>query len=85
MIKNKGNPDFMFTKKCDLKKINYKQKVKLTYGIKKYIKWEKKINLGILFPDDDVWTGGKNYFLSLITSLKHLKLNQTPFYYYFFK
>ena len=42
MIKNKGNPDFMFTKKCDLKKINYKQKVKLTYGIKKYIKWEKK-------------------------------------------
>ena len=39
----------------------------------------KKINLGILFPDDDVWTGGKNYFLSLITSLKHLKLNQTNF------
>ncbi len=42
MIKNKGNPDFMFTKKCDLKKINYKQKVKLVDGIKKYIKWEKK-------------------------------------------
>ena len=39
----------------------------------------KKINLGILFPDDDVWTGGKNYFLSLITSLKYLKLNQTNF------
>ena len=39
----------------------------------------KKNQFGILFPDDDVWTGGKNYFLSLITSLKHLKLNQTNF------
>ena len=42
MIKNKGNPDFMFTKKCDLKNIDYKQKVKLIDGIKSYIKWEKK-------------------------------------------
>lgn len=34
---------------------------------------KEKIILGILFPDDNVWTGGKNYFLSLITSLKYLK------------
>lgn len=37
---------------------------------------KEKINLGILFPDDNVWTGGKNYFLSLITSLKYLKYNE---------
>ena len=37
---------------------------------------KEKINLGILFPDDSIWTGGKNYFLSLITSLKYLKYNE---------
>ena len=39
----------------------------------------KKINLGILFPDDDIWIGGKNYFLSLITSLSYLKSNQVNY------
>ena len=41
---------------------------------------KKKINLGILFPEDKLWTGGEDYFLSLITSLKYLsssKINYT--------
>ena len=42
MIINKGNPNFMYTKKCDLKKINFKQKTSLKNGIIKYIKWQKK-------------------------------------------
>lgn len=42
MIKNRGNPDFMYTKKCDLKIIKYKQKTKLMDGIRSYIKWKKK-------------------------------------------
>ena len=33
----------MFIKNCDLKLIKFKQKIDLTYGIKKYIKWVKKI------------------------------------------
>ena len=41
-IRNKGNPNFMFMKNCDLKKINYKQKVKIVDGIKSYIKWQKR-------------------------------------------
>ena len=43
LIKNKGNPNYMFIKNCDLKLIKFKQKIDLTYGIKKYIKWVKKI------------------------------------------
>ena len=39
---NKGNPNFMYTKKCDLKKINFKQKTSLKNGIINLIKWQKK-------------------------------------------
>mgnify|MGYP003994898241 FL=1 len=42
MIVNKGNPNFMYMKKCDLKKINFKQKISLKDGLKKYIRWQKK-------------------------------------------
>lgn len=42
MIRNEGNPNFMYMKNCDLKKINYKQKVKLIDGIKSYIRWQRK-------------------------------------------
>ena len=41
-IINKGNPNFMYTKKCDLKEINFKQKTSLKNGIINYIKWQKK-------------------------------------------
>jgi glycosyltransferase involved in cell wall biosynthesis len=34
---------------------------------------EKKVNFGLIFPDDSKWTGGRNYFFSLITALKFLK------------
>ena len=30
---------------------------------------KKNINLGFLFPSDTKWTGGVNYFISLVTSL----------------
>lgn len=43
LVKNKGTPDYMFIKNCDLNIIKFKQKINLTYGIKKYIKWIKKI------------------------------------------
>ena len=42
MIVNKGNPNFMYTKKCDLNIIKYKQKITLKSGIINYIKWQKK-------------------------------------------
>lgn len=37
---------------------------------------KKKINLGVMFPEDNLWTGGVDYLLSLITSLQYLKSSE---------
>ena len=40
---------------------------------------KKNINLGFLFPSDTKWTGGVNYFISLVTSLSLIQSKNLKF------
>ena len=40
---------------------------------------KKNINLGFLFPSDTKWTGGVNYFISLVTSLSLIQSKNFKF------